>query len=551
MAGWLRQSLTIGRVHTTRQHRRLRSQPILYLFQFVPVLFGLVGVVGRLPIPGYSRFWSAPGAFVYGTRFAAGEPFPALSTARGFAGLLFVLLVYIVLLQEAGGDSPTVGDVDHLLLTVPPRTIAVGNLLAYGLFNGPLVGAILLAGSVAFGVGAGSAFATACLLLASVPLLATAVSVAYVVALAAQLAFLRFERLRENKLLLGGPLVAAVAGLFVRFRTSTELLSTLPLGWFADVGFALLTPDASPTNAAAAVLASAGLVGASVVVAARLGERLWLADDPVPPAQSAHLDGVVGDSTAERRERTGVDRLLSRVASRSAAAAIRVTWLRVLRRPRALLFTAALLGITSSVGFAVGDLFPDAVPLVVALYGAATVGVGVTLNPLGNEGPALPVTLTTPAGGRNVLVGYALSAALPGGVLVGLATLLAGAATTLDSRVQLGLAGLGGVLGVAAAFVSLGIGVALPQFDGVSPTGGGGLQTPRLEAVTVLVLTIVALGMPALAGLYGATGVAALVGVPSVAVVAGGVVTTALAAALAAWLSYRRALSAVAGYEFE
>lgn len=529
--------LLIAWVRSVRTHRRMREKPLLLFFVAFPIVFGVLATVGELPLTGYDAVWSEPGAYAYGRELAGGNPGDLADRTRGLAGLLFVLVCYGAIIREA-----TEGSMDRhrdgLLTSVSARTAALATLVENVAFNGRLVGLVVLAGAVAFGVGARAPLAVVSLLLAGTLLVASAVAVGYVVALSIRLAFRRVAFVREHKILVGGPLALGYFGLFVRARESMALLGALPVGWFADLG--LVTVGVGrPGAAALVVVASGATVAASAAISGALGRRLWLGDGPEPPTPARAAEEGTG----------GFGRRLARVTSRPTAAVALMTWRRLRREPQALLFTTLPVVITVSVAHEIVDTWPDALPLVVAVYGSAAVGMGVTLNPLGNEGPILPAVLTIPDGGRNLLYGYVLSAALPGAAIVGTATLVATLPTALGPATAVGFALLGAGLAATAAGLSLGIGVALPQFEGLTATRSSGIQSPRLEAVTAFLLATAAVGTPALVGVVGARELSAHVGVSGGVLAAAGVLCTVLVAVAAAVLSVRYALARIGGYD--
>jgi hypothetical protein len=94
------------------------------------------------------------------------------------------------------------------------------------------------------------------------------------------------------------------------------------------------------------------------------------------------------------------------------------------------------------------------------------------------------------------------------------------------------------------------VGVALPNLEGLRPTGSG-IRPPRLWATTVFLLVVALAGTPALVGVGWGDRVGAAAGVPHATVAAVGVVATLAVAAALAVVSYRRALAAIANYTVE
>jgi hypothetical protein len=538
--------LLIARVRTVRQARTVLAQPWIAFLQAFAVVFGGVVAVGRVPVAGYAAVWPYPGAYEFGLQVAtagteaglesAGPE--VLATTRGFAGTLVVLLVFLTGLKEAT-DGAMNAHTDALLLATGPRTVAIGELCWSVAFAGWQFGGLVVAGAVAFGVGSGSALAAVTLLLAGVALLVTAVPVGYVLALVTVVAFRRTAVLREHRLLVGAPLAVAYFALFVRARESIAALSTLPVGWFADLGLVSVGAGADPVRGLLALSVAPATVAVSAVLAASLGESVWYGDPPRERTVDAGSD----------RSR----RFLTTVASRPVAAVVRTVWTRARREPRVLVFAALPVAVTASAGVELVSLRPAALPAVVAVYGSAAVGMGVTLNPLGNAGRGLTAALTTPDGGRHLVRGYALSAALPGVALVVIASSLAAVAVGVAPAGLTVVVVAAVALTVGGAITSIAVGLALPNHDGLRATGAGGaVRPPRLWATTVFLFVQAALGLPAIVGLgWGQTVAAAADGVSPTAVSLVGVSLTVVAATVVAGAAYRYAVSRVDGYTVE
>lgn len=525
---WLRRAGLVARTNLRRQYRTARSNPWFAFAYLFSLAFGLFVAVGRAPVPGFAG-WPYPGGYALGRQFAAGDT-AVVGRVRGFGGVLFVLLALVTVLKEAT-DGAMDAHVDSLVLAAGARSVAVGGVLWSLLLTGSQFGVIVIAGAVAFGVGAGSGLAGVGLVLAGLCLLVAAVPVGFVVAVGIRLAFQRVPLLHEHRLLVGAPLALVYFGLFARVRASMTLLADSPLGRFADPGFVLVGAVPPGRAAVAVAFAAVGAVGATAL-AVPLSARLWLGDDPRGDETST-ADAV---HTRERR--------LDRLVGRPVAAVARSVWLRVRREPRSLLFAAMSAAIAGTVAVDLVGRAPTALAAVVAVYGGATVGMGATLNPLGAAGVGLPAALTTHHGGRSLVRGYALSAALPGAPLVAAASGLAGLATGLPLALVAATAALGAVLATVGAVVSLVVGLAIPNVDGLRPTGSG-LRPPKLLATTAFLLVMATLGSPALAGV-GLAGEA-----PTLTGALAGVGVSATLAVLVGALAYRRALRTVAGYQME
>lgn len=534
---WPRRAWLVARTNLVRQFRTARAHRWFAFAYLFSLGFGLLVAVGRAPLPVLSA-WPYPGGYALGGQFVAGDLAARAATVdrvRGFAGVLFVLLTVMTVIKEAT-DGAMDAHVDALVLSAGARSVAVGSVLWSLLQTGTQFGLIVLAGAVAFGVGAGSPALTAALLVAGVALLLAAVPVGFVLATLVRLAFNRVGVIRRHRVVVGTPIAVVYFGLFARARASMALLGESPLAWFADLGFALVGA-AGPAGAVGAVALVAVGGGGGTALGVPLATRLWLGDDPRAAEESA-------DETAAATPAVG-EGPLDRLAGRPVAAVTRSVWRRVRREPRSLVFAAMSAGIAASASVELVDRVPAALPAVVAVYGGATVGMGATLNPLGAAGVGLPAALTSPDGGRALVRGYALSAALPGAPLVALVTLVAGLSTDLPAVAVVGLALTGGALAVTAAVVSLVVGLAIPNVEGLRPTGSG-LRPPKLLATTLFLLVMAVVGAPAFVGVgLGTTDE------PTLRAALTGVAVTAGLALVVGGVAYRRAVAGTAGYRVE
>lgn len=535
---WLSGGWLIARVNARRQVRKARTHPWIAFFQVFTLFFAVVVAAGELPIRGYAALWGVPGGYAYG-RHLAEDPAAVLATVRGFTGVAFVLLVFLTVIKEVT-DGAMDSHVDALLLAGGPRTVAVGGVLWSLLLTGWQFGALVVTGALAFGAGAGSPLLAVTLAVAGLAALVTAVPLGFVLSLVVRLAFREVGVIRNHRILLGGPLAVVYFSLFVQVRNSMAVLSDLPVGWYADAGLVAATDAADPLRAALALgtapVAAVGLTALAVP----LGARLWYGDDPSPGTDE-------GDARAAR---TAMDHLLPRAVPRPTAAVVRTVWRRLRREPRTLVFALLPVAITSSVGIELVRHRPATLPVVIGVYGGAAIGMGATLNPLGSAGAGLPAALTTPGGGRYLVRGYVLSAALPGVPLVAGLALLAGLVTPLGLPTALAMAGLAAVLATTAAVVSMAVGAAVPNMEGLRPSGSG-IRPPNLWATTAFLFLMALVGTPALVGVGWAAPIATRAGLPPGAVAAAGVGGTLLLAGATSAVAYRRALTAIAGYTVE
>jgi len=534
----LRDAARIARVETVRHYRRQREHSWRAFSELFLVAVAALVVVGRVP-GAEGVTYPDPGAYYYAAAVASGGDGvgavaagrdAAVAAVRGFAGIAFVLVALVTMLWTTKGQGWRERD-DGLLTTLPVGTIVVGDALAKTIKAGRFLSLAIVGGAAAFALGSGRPLGAVGLVVAAAALVATATACGYVAGLAALVALRRSAFVREHRLLVGSPLVMLYFGLFVGSRQAGALLAEWPIAWHADVALASIG-GGEPRLAAAALVGTPLALAGLWAVATRLAGLAWIADPPKAPESDAGAEpaGLLGT----------LDKPLAATCSRPTRAVTRALWLRVRRRPQALLYVFLPLVVLLSVGYEFARAVPSALPALVAVYGAGAVGAGATLNPLGNEGRGLPATLTTPGSARHVVRGYLVSAALPGGLLV--ATLTAGVAAAASGSIAVAAsAGLfGAALSILLPAIAIGVGTVLPEFDAIRPAENAGVTVPHVYAVVAYSGAIGAVGAPVLAGLYLAG--AGSSGVPAGPAAVAGAAGTLLVAGALAGLSYRRSV---------
>ncbi|ELZ94595.1 hypothetical protein [Haloferax sulfurifontis] len=497
------------------------------------VSFALLAVVGRLPVPGYEAVWSDPGAYAAGVAVADGGGSGVVGTARGLSGLLTVATCYGVLVRTARRTDDEL--TDHRRLALSPTAFFTAELLDQFAFAGRFVGVVGAAGGVAFAIGAASPTTAGSAFLAVVALVTTVGAVTFPVALGVQAVFRHYPRVRRHRLLFGAVVVTLVGFTFVRTRSSFALLGRLPVGWYADLALVGAGVGASERRAVAALLGTPVAWWLGIATARRITEY-------------QRADGRKAGSTRDEpaivtRLRVAGGRLVARITSRPTAAVARVVWLRLWREPRALLFSGIVVGATAGVGLVVVETFPTALPAVVATYVAVATGAGVTLDPLGTEGTALPLTLTAPHGRERIATGYVLSAAIPGTAISAGAGLGAALWVGASPVVCVGVALVGSILGATAPVVSLAAGLRLSPTD--STTRSRGVALPPLGALSAFSVVVALVGMPAIA----ATAAVETGSISRSTAVTVAVAATALLGLGVGWCAFRDALGRIGRYE--
>jgi len=528
-----RHAVAIARVDLRRRWRALKGNELQLLSVGILVLF-LLPVFGAVVGGAYviGRGEPAIGGRYRTTRLALVGAWLTAATVTGF--------------QAVSRPARPAG-LDGLLTTVSHRTLVGGFLVAT---SAPVIaptalGALLAAG--AFALGAGSAASLPLAGAAFALVLSTAIPTGFILAQLVALANARSALVARFRvpivLVVGVGYVAVVAtGEFASFLAPVfAVLVRSPVAWTGDLALLAADGSADPVLAAASVPAAAGFlvaVGRGITGAA---EGLWYAE-PV--------------RVEERTEPGGPDRLAAagRAIPRPAWAVARVDWKRARRAPASVAFVVypLVVLVVPAIDAAEAGRVGAGLPLLVALSVPWIAGSLFTLNPLGNEGTALPVTALAVSNPRELLAGHVLAAATlvaPPGALAVVALGIAGPFGVVTA-VSLGITA--GALAVLACPLAAGIGAAFPRFEGVRVTRNREARIPSTLAFGLFSLGLAVLAAPALLAHFAAAGgrIGDLTGVPAGAVAVAGGLVTLCAAGAAAWLSARHAVGEISGFRY-
>lgn len=491
----LRHGLTLGRVDLRRVLRssaHRKTKLLAYVVAFL--IFG--------GLSGYS-------AYLFGREGGVAADlsidYTVLEAARGGFATLWLFFAVMIVVRAVGRRGTLDNDVG-VLSTVPTREAVLGVLVSEFCRGLTYVLPLFVAIAVGYSVGAGSYTFLATVPVAAVAASAVAVAVAYPVGLAVRHVITRIEFVARNK----GPFIFVVVNLAYIVLVYSDTLANVavtifepmqaaPMAWFADLLLLGSSAGASPLRAALA-LALVPVVGVvSVVATVRVADRHWFAD-PV-------LAGAEDDSEDPNTDQHD-DNLLLRVqdalgdiVGRGVAAVTVLAWKRAARAPLKLLYVAYPLLFT--IGYIVdivqtGEV-PSLAPVIALLFVAWAGAVVFTLNPLGDQGSALPATVLSRLSGREFVGAHVLAGAI---VTVPLGTLVVaalGLAVPLESDALVAV-----VLGTPASVLvgslfAVGPGMLFPRYDAVSVTRSTKAVVPSLVAFLAyslyLVLVVAAAGI--------------------------------------------------------
>jgi len=480
-SNWLAHALAIGRVEFVRGARTVRAETN----KLVGIGIGvLVLAMGSLVVAAFVA--------AFGDDLSSLDP-ALLTGVRAAAAGGWLMAAVLVTFRTA----TAVGTVDHqefLLSTVSARSVLGGLMLAELGKLTAYVGFPVVAVGGGLWLGTGSPLPALALVAAVAAVGATAVPLGFLAGLSILLVTRTVPAARRNRLWLA--LVGMVGYLLVilRFGELSLLLAETPAGWFADP--VLLAAGAPAEPALAAVALACPLVAVPLFGAAAetVAVRTWYADRPVDQDDGDADGGALLDDAGAR---------LDAVVARPTAAVVRASWLRARRSPFTLSY--ALVPAFALIGYLFPALqegrIPDLLPVMVAGYAAWSVGAAFTLNPLGEEGALLPVTLTTGIGGREFVRGKLLAAWLvgvPGAVALTLVSAVLVGSEPGEALAQVAYAG---VLTLLAPAISAGFGMAMPKFSTQRVMLNREAVVPSVLAFFGFLILLGIVGLPGFLGL--------------------------------------------------
>lgn len=272
-------------------------------------------------------------------------------------------------------------------------------------------------------------------------------------------------------------------------------MSRIPITWFIDIGL-LGTPIAvSPVNAVAGVVGSAigSLVGG--ILSVRLATAYWATDRGAARQESEtsqfHHRG--NDTLAAAIAPITIPHIINAPTRRVAQLVV----LRLHRTPRKASFIIAIflsIGVYAGMISARMDNLMAVILVLCSFCLPILVGAVFGLNPLGDEGAALPATLTSPVSGVQYIRGVMLPGLLYGLPLTIITTALAGLFSPYQLDRAIGFVIIGAVLTIATVVSAPAIGIRFPHFDALTIGQSREAVQPSLIAISIYLISISAFG---------------------------------------------------------
>lgn len=484
---WLRTGLRIGRTEYRRTLRALREDPV----QLTLVAMGGLFVAGGTLFVA----WLAAifGPQLRGTSLSISRS--AGSEVVVFWGFYAFIEVSRVLSEDARIDAE-----DLVLPAAGPRAVLTGLVTAEWLRATSYFAVPVLVLGATLGVVVRAPLWSLAVVATATLFLLTVVLVAYAVALAAAVVVVRVPLVARYRTVFGllGIVLVFAPYVYVTLGNRVPVLGWVPIAWYADL-FVVGSPvEGSPYRAAGALACSVAIVLGGGAVAERLAIAYWYDDGTVSEADDGGPGGPDGVAAAARTP--GLPVAPSRWLSRPTGAVARKTVALVRRNPGRFGFLLVPLFGLGPALVTTGDgglgLSPSA-PIVAAIVLPWLTGAAVGLNPLGDEGPVLPVTLVSTIDGRQYVRGLLVPAVGIGGVAVTAAVLAGGLLLAYPPAKLVATLALAWSLLSASSTLAPAVGIRLPRFSALAARGSTDVVPPSVTAMLV---------HGAVIGLLGATG---------------------------------------------
>jgi ABC-2 type transport system permease protein len=419
--------------------------------------------------------------------------------ARGTVALFWLFGVFIVT-QRVVSARPRIDAEPLMLTTVSARTVVGGLVIAETLRGLAYLGlpVIVLAGGVVYLFG----ISVAAILIpfAAVLLGLTTVLVGMGFGYAIALLIATSPFVARHKTVLGTAAVFVAMGAYLLATlpqfggVDQAALAVLPVGWFVDLAVIGSPVQGSMTRAAVVIGESLLILVLGMVLIEWEATQLWFTD---PVSVESDTESPESPSLGSGKIRTALAEAIAPVGfptgiSQPTRTVAQWSVLRTRREPRRLNFLLAPIVMVGSVVFSSGLQAPSHWVIfapVAAVFLPWMAGAVFAMNPFGDEGAVLPVTLisiSAPA--------YVRGLVLPG-VIFGLplAVIVTGGAALAGPfapSVAIGLVGVSLLATVVAVTTAPAVGLWFPRFSAVSIGQSREIVPPRLFTTAVHFVSI-------------------------------------------------------------
>ncbi|WP_435317124.1 hypothetical protein [Haloarchaeobius sp. TZWSO28] len=434
-------------------------------------------------------------------------PGGVVGLVRGGVGLGFVFLVVMSAIRTVGKRA-TVDEPAGLLLASPVRNVVPGvvcsELVLY--LSWLLLPIAVLVTGFSYGARAPGVLLALPVVVLGVAL--PAIWLGYLLGLVGHHLVTRYPPLARNRtVLVAAAFVAYFALIFTgSFGEAVSLLfepvQASPLSWYGDL-LLLGAPAVSPSvvRAGLAVLATLALLPVLQVATVTVASFHWFSD----PAREVEEDDEAVAAGTNALQGTGRLSVLTapllRPLDRPTRQVVRVAWIRTKRAPIKLLYLGYPLFAFLQQFAAIVETgrVPEHIPFLLGLYVAWGTAMAFTLNPLGDDSPVLPATLSSPLTGRQFVAGHVLAGVIPGLPVALVVVGVSAVVSPLSPTLAVAATAAGALATVLAPTLAAGIGVSFPRFGSVKVAGNRKAVVPSKTAMLVFSLALGAVAFGAAA----------------------------------------------------
>ncbi|WP_254525576.1 hypothetical protein [Natrinema caseinilyticum] len=424
------------------------------------------------------------------------------AVARGMVALLWLFGVFIAT-QRVVSARPRIDAESLMLTTVSPRTAAGGLVVAETLRGLAYLGLptlVLTASAVYLFVSPVSVVAIP---LAAVLFTVTAVLAGMGLGYAIALLIATSPFVARHKTVLGGIAVLVAMGAYLLLTLpqfagfDQSSLAWLPVGWYADLA-AVGTPIRGSVSRTAGILAgSLVLIGLGGSLVEREATALWFID-PVSGEKSSTNDtrgtiDVADDGVRESLRDAIRPVVVPTSVSQPTRRVAQWSILRTRRDPRRLNFLLMPVVMVGSGLFSTAlqaESFWSLLAPACAVLLPWMAGATFAMNPFGDEGAVLPVTLLSVTG-RSYVRGSMLPGLLFGFPIAVAVTTLTAAIAPYGVVATLGLGGVCALVTLVAVSTAPAVGLWFPRFSAISVGQSREVIPPRLLTTALHFLGIV------------------------------------------------------------
>jgi ABC-2 type transport system permease protein len=486
------------------------------------------------------------GAYFAGMALTGDVDPTILRIVHGAAAGIFgftAFMIAIRMVQKVSLPSNT----DGLLTTVPHRDAVTGIIVAEMAKIIGIPALFVLAAAVAFGIGAGSVISAVLFAISVLSLVLLGALFGFIIGFGVLNLLSRSSTLSRYRTVIGGLLFIAYFVVIYNMESVSAIepvirvISALPIGWFGDLALVAVVANASPVRAVGAVLIAMVGIPAAVVCCSWLAAQFWYTLPVEPAAEEDEPSKMGGMSVGS------VPLPVMRI--------IRKAWVRARRSPIRLVYVLyPLFVLFPFIDTIIGlQSVPPAAPPLIALYGAWATGSAFTLNPIGDEGDVLPITLTSSINGRTFISALCLAGLTIGLPVTVIVVAVTGVLASLPIVSLVSAVVAAAVLCVCATAIAAGAGTAFPRLEPAQITRGRKAVIPSVFAFALFSIVFMIVSAPALVGLMPVARdlLTDIIGIGTQTLVVGGLVSTILLGGVIGAISYYSAVGSFDSYYYE